>query len=154
MAGLQNVSSSARRGRRAEVMHALSFSHNAADWLRAGDVLRAAEGGGGGGEKRALFPLISTIVPYLKHDIEPDCQSKPKQILLEELQKEKKYIGEGGGGGGGGVWAQLRWVASDMADANVVSVNCWEPGELAQAATLLQHLADIWTFITVSNVSC
>lgn len=40
------------------------------------------------GGKTTLLSLIFTIVPYLKDDIKPDCQSKPKQILLEELQKE------------------------------------------------------------------
>lgn len=39
------------------------------------------------GGKTTLFSLISAIVPYLKHDIKLDCQSKPKQILLEELQR-------------------------------------------------------------------
>ncbi|TNN65583.1 hypothetical protein EYF80_024261 [Liparis tanakae] len=49
--------------RSAEVVHALSFR---------------TEGGGGlltltGRVKRPLIPLIHAIVPYLKHDIRPDC---------------------------------------------------------------------------------
>lgn len=58
------------------------------------------------GGKTTLFSLISVTVPYLKHDIKPDCQSKPKQILLEELQKgEAQHQAQ-------------QWAASDMADAD------------------------------------
>lgn len=32
------------------------------------------------GGKTAFFSLIFAIVPYLEHDIKPDCHSKPKQI--------------------------------------------------------------------------
>lgn len=64
------------------------------------------------GGKTTLFSLISAIVPYLKHDIRPDCQSKPKQILLEELQESEAQR------------PARQWVAFDMADANLFSVNC------------------------------
>lgn len=37
-----------------------------------------------GGKKTLFLFDLAAIVPYLKHDIKPDCQSKPKQILLEE----------------------------------------------------------------------
>lgn len=52
-----------------------------ADWEQ-GMLLVLKEGG-----STTLLSLISAIVPYLKHDIKPGCQSKPKQIWLEELQK-------------------------------------------------------------------
>lgn len=61
----------------------------------------------------ALLSLISAIVPYLKHDIKPDCQSKPKQIWLGELQKKEL-----------GVCPALKQEAFDITDRNLVSVNC------------------------------
>lgn len=58
------------------------------------------------GGKTTLVSLISAIVPYLRHDIKPNCQSKPKQILLEELQNGKRST------------AALRGAAFNMADTN------------------------------------
>lgn len=64
------------------------------------------------GGRTTLVSLISAIVPYLRHDIKPNCQSKPKQILLEELQNGKRSI------------AALRGAASNMADTNLGRVDC------------------------------
>lgn len=64
------------RGQSAEVMHASSYSYNALVWLWTGGCYTCWREG-------SKHPsLWSPIVRFLKHDIEPDCQSKPELILL------------------------------------------------------------------------
>lgn len=65
------------------------------------------------GRKTALLSLISAIVPYLKHDIKPDCQSKPKQIWVGVQQKGELRV-----------CPALKQEAFDMADSNLVNVSC------------------------------
>lgn len=95
------------------------------------------------GGKTTLFPLISAIVPYLKHDIKPDCQSKPKQICRRAAKR--------GSAASSPAMSSLQHGRCQVGQCSLLCLA--ELEELAHSATVQQHWADILTFIPVSNLT-